>query len=132
MYQHVSKEEKLTYQLRPLIELKRARLKDLRLLIEDKVSELRELTFLEKSQLKDETFELLKKAGISRVFSRDGEVYELSNNKKNYLMPPYTSILSECCVNEGGSWQHYHRAYYQFRHGNWSYAFSAGRGFRGC
>lgn len=123
MYQHVLKEEKLAYQLRPLIELKRARLKDLRLLIEDEVSELGELTLLETSQLKAETFELLKKAGICRVSSRDGEVYELSNNKKNYLMPPYTSILSECCVNEGGSWQHYDRAYYQFRHGNWSYAY---------
>lgn len=123
LYQNHPDEEQLRYQLAPLDELARVRLKDLRHLIKEEISETGILKLSKSYVLDLSTCLRLKKAGIKTVIFPDKSVHLISNEEKNYLLPPYTSILTECMNQGEGIWQNYHRAYSQFKHGNLLFAY---------
>lgn len=123
LYQNHPDEEQLHYQLAPLDELARVRLKDLRHLIKEEITETGILKLSKSYALDFSTCLRLKKAGIKTVIFPDDSVHLISNEEKNYLLPPYTSILTECMNQGEGIWQNYHRAYYQFKHGNLLFAY---------
>lgn len=118
LYRNYPDEEQLRYQLAPLDDLARVRLKDLRHLIKEEISETGTLNLSKPYVLDLLTCLRLKKAGIQTVVFPDKSVHLISNEEKNYLLPPYTSFLIECMNQGEGSWQNYRRAYDQFKHGN--------------
>ena len=118
LYRYSSDDNELGERLTPLDELNRVRLNDLRHLIKEEVTEMGVLNLSKPYVLDERTCWQLNKAGIRTVKFPDGSVHSVQNDDKNYLLPPYTSVLTECMNQGDGIWQHYHRAYYQFKHGN--------------
>ncbi len=118
LYRHHKEEDRLLYRLSPLEELTRVRLKDLRHLLQEEVTETGVLKLSKAYVLDVSTCWQLKKAGIKTVIFPDGSEHVIQNENKNYLLPPYTSGLTECMNQGEGMWHNYHRAYYQFKHGN--------------
>lgn len=123
LYRHPIDDDELCYRLSPLDELTRVRLKDLRHLIQEEITETGVLNLSKPYVLDARTCSQLQKAGIRMVKFLDESVYLIQNKDKNYLLPPYTSVLATCMKQEEGIWQHYHRAYYQFKQGNLSLAY---------
>ena len=112
LYRYSSDDNELGERLTPLDELNRVRLNDLRHLIKEEVTEMGVLNLSKPYVLDERTCWQLNKAGIRTVKFPDGSVHSIQNDDKNYLLPPYTSVLTECMNQGDGIWQHYHRAYY--------------------
>ena len=118
LYQSTKESDSLRQRLAPLQELNRVRLKDLRHLLKEEITEIGTLKLSKSYELDQKTCQQLKKAGIRMITLQDESTFYLQKDDKNYLMPPYTSILTTCMKQREGIWQNYDRAYYQYKHGN--------------